>query len=43
MAPIVYQTSFVLPAGRPPTEAARQFMRFVKLTTAKDQYSEETS
>lgn len=43
MAPIVYQTSFVLPTGRPPTEAARQFMRFVKLTTAKDQYSEETS
>lgn len=43
MAPIVYQTSFVLPAGRPPTEAARQFMRFVKLTTPKDQYSEETS
>jgi DNA-binding transcriptional LysR family regulator len=41
LAPIVYQTSFVLPTGRPPTQAARQFMRFVKLTTAKDQYSEE--
>jgi DNA-binding transcriptional LysR family regulator len=41
LAPIVYQTSFVLPAGRPPTEAARQFMRFVKLTTSKDQYSED--
>jgi DNA-binding transcriptional LysR family regulator len=41
LAEIVYQTSFVLPTGRPPTEAARQFMRFVKLTTGKDQYSEE--
>lgn len=40
-APIVYQTSFVLPAGRTPTEAARQFMRFVRLTTAKDRYSED--
>lgn len=40
-APITYQTSFVLPAGRAPTEAARQFMRFVKLTTAKDKYSQD--
>lgn len=40
-APITYQTSFVLPAGRAPTEVARQFMRFVKLTTAKDRYSQD--
>ena len=40
-APIFYQTSFVLPAGRPPTELARQFMRYVKLATPKDRYSEE--
>jgi len=41
LASIIYQTSFVLPTGRTPTEAARQFMRFVKLTTGKDQYSQE--
>lgn len=39
-APIVYRTSFVLPAGRPATEVARQFMRFVKLTTPQDALSE---
>ncbi|MDU8942083.1 LysR family transcriptional regulator [Ovoidimarina sediminis] len=39
-APIVYRTSFVLPAGRPATEVARQFMRFVKLTTPQDTLSE---
>lgn len=43
LAPIVYKTSFVLPAGRTPTEGARQFMRFVKLTTPKDEYSTEIS
>ena len=40
-APITYQTSFVLPAGRTPSEVARQFMRFIKLTTAKDSYSQD--
>jgi DNA-binding transcriptional LysR family regulator len=40
-APISYQTSFVVPAGRAPTETARQFMRFVKLTTPKDKYSKD--
>ena len=39
-APIYYNTSFVLPSGRPPTELARQFMRFIKLTTPNDKYSE---
>jgi len=39
-APVEYQTSFVLPAGKPATELARQFMRFVRLSTPKDQYSE---
>ena len=38
-APIFYNTSFVLPSGRPPSELARQFMRFVKLTTPQDKYS----
>ena len=39
-APIQYHTSFVLPSGRPPSHLARQFMRFVKLTTPSDRYSE---
>lgn len=39
-APIQYHTSFVLPSGRPPPQLARQFMRFVKLTTPPDKYSE---
>ena len=39
-ASIYYNTSFVLPSGRPPSELARQFMRFVKLTTPQDKYSE---
>lgn len=38
-ASIYYNTSFVLPSGRPPSELARQFMRFVKLTTPQDKYS----
>lgn len=40
-APVHYQTCFVLPAGRTPAEPARQFMRFVKLTTARDRFSED--
>ena len=40
-ADITYQTSFVVPSGRAPTEVARQFMRFVKLTAPKDQYSQD--
>lgn len=40
-APIVYQTSFVVPTGRTPSEAARQFIRYVKLATPKDAYSED--
>ncbi len=39
-ASIYYNTSFVLPSGRPPSELARQFMRFIKLTTPQDKYSE---
>ena len=39
-AAIQYHTSFVLPSGRPPSHLARQFMRFVKLTTPQDHYSE---
>lgn len=39
-AAIYYHTSFVLPSERPPTHLARQFMRYVKLTTPSDQYSE---
>lgn len=39
-AAIYYHTSFVLPAGRPASHLARQFMNFVKLTTPQDQYSE---
>lgn len=39
-APIAYKTSFVLPSGLPPSQLARQFMSFVKVTTPKDQYSE---
>jgi DNA-binding transcriptional LysR family regulator len=38
-AEIYYNTSFVLPSGRPPSELARQFMRFVKLTTPPGKYS----
>ncbi|MEN8658390.1 MAG: LysR family transcriptional regulator [Marivita sp.] len=38
-AAIYYNTSFVLPSGRPPSELARQFMRFVKLTTPPGKYS----
>ncbi|WP_208998344.1 LysR family transcriptional regulator [Roseibium aquae] len=39
-APIEYRTSFVVPTGKPPTDLARQFMRFVRLSTPKDPYSE---
>lgn len=39
-AAIYYDTSFVLPAGAPTTQLARQFMRYVKLTTPQDIYSE---
>ena len=39
-AAIFYNTSFVLPAGLPTTQLARQFMQFVKLTTPLDEYSE---
>lgn len=39
-AAIFYNTSFVLPAGRPTTQLARQFMRYVKLTTPQDAYSQ---
>lgn len=39
-AAIFYNTSFVLPSGRPPSQLARQFMAFVKLTTPQDKYSE---
>ena len=38
-AAIYYNTSFVLPSGRPPSELARQFMRFIKLTTPQGKYS----
>lgn len=40
-APITYTTNFVVPADRPTTEAARQFMAFVRLTTPKDSFSQE--
>jgi DNA-binding transcriptional LysR family regulator len=39
-APITYNTSFVLPSGRQPSELARQFMEYVKTSTAPDDYSE---
>lgn len=39
-APVVYRTSFVLPAGRPPSAAARHFMRYVRTTTPVDHVSE---
>lgn len=39
-APITYDTSFVLPSGLPPSQLARQFMNFVKLTTPHHKYSE---
>lgn len=39
-AVIHYHTSFVLPSGRPPSQLARQFMRFVKLTMPLGKYSE---
>lgn len=39
-APITYDTSFVLPTGRQPSELARQFMHFVTRTTPPDEYSE---
>ena len=39
-APITYETSFVLPSGVPPSQLARQFMNFVKLTTPQQKYSE---
>lgn len=39
-AAIRYDTSFVLPTGRPPSRLARQFMSFVKLTTPQDKYSQ---
>ena len=40
-AEIQYHTSFVLPAGQPPSQLARQFMRFIRLTTPADKYSEQ--
>ncbi|WP_420414873.1 LysR family transcriptional regulator [Roseibium sp.] len=39
-APITYDTSFVLPTGRQPSELAQQFMEYVKDTTEPDDYSE---
>ncbi|WP_420336297.1 LysR family transcriptional regulator [Roseibium sp.] len=39
-APITYNTSFVLPSGRQPSELAQQFMEYVKVTTPPDEYSE---
>lgn len=39
-APITYETSFVLPSGVPPSQLARQFMNFVKLTTPQHKYCE---
>lgn len=39
-AVIYYHTSFVVPAGRTPSHLARQFMRYVKLMTPLDAYSE---
>ncbi|WP_421982117.1 LysR family transcriptional regulator [Roseibium sp.] len=39
-APITYNTSFVLPSGRQPSELAQQFMEYVKITTPPDEYSE---
>jgi len=39
-AAIYYNTSFVLPAGRPTTQLARQFIRYIKQTTPLDTYSE---
>jgi len=39
-ANIQYHTSFVMPSDRPPSQLARQFMQFVKLTTPADKYSE---
>ena len=39
-AAIYYNTSFVLPSGLPPSQLARQFMTFVKLTTPEFKYSE---
>ena len=39
-APISYETCFVLPSGLPPSQLARQFMNFVKLTTPQHKYSE---
>ena len=39
-AAIHYDTCFILPSGRPPSELARQFMRFVKLMTPPDKYSQ---
>ena len=39
-ATIVYDTCFVLPTGRPPTQRARQFMQYIRLTTPQDQFSE---
>ena len=39
-APIHYNTCFVLPTGRPPTQLARQFMKFIRIMTPKDQFSE---
>ena len=39
-ASVTYNTCFVLPAGRPPTQLASQFMRYVRLTTPQDPFSE---
>jgi len=38
--PITYDTSFVLPSGRQPSELAQQFMEYVRETTPPDEYSE---
>ncbi|MEN0040841.1 MAG: LysR family transcriptional regulator [Pseudomonadota bacterium] len=39
-APIFYDTCFVLPAGRPPSQLAHQFMRYIRQSTPRDRYSE---
>lgn len=36
---ITYRTCFVAPAGRPPTQLARQLMQFIRITTPSDLYS----
>lgn len=39
-AAITYNTCFVLPSVRPPSQLARQFMQYIRVTTPKDHYSE---